>query len=165
MKSISNTAVLLFVFWFSFFAALLFFGCATSKKVVEKNLPKPSSEDVQVSKAEELMASTMPINIMPVAEVFFNFDKSNLGPEDIAIIDKILTLPEYSKIRLDGYCDERGTEEYNIGLGQRRADSVKAYIRSMVKNKLIETKSFGESQASSDPLRYGYDRRVDIYLK
>jgi OmpA-OmpF porin, OOP family len=92
----------------------------------------------------------------PVAEpvafenIHFDFDKYNLKPEAKAILDK---LGEYMKenseatVLIEGHCDERGTAEYNMALGQRRASSAEKYLVSLgVEKKRIKTVSYGESR-------------------
>jgi outer membrane protein OmpA-like peptidoglycan-associated protein len=50
------------------------------------------------------------------------------------------------RIEIQGHCDERGTEEYNLALGQRRAEAARRYLRDLgISSSRIETKSFGES--------------------
>jgi peptidoglycan-associated lipoprotein len=51
------------------------------------------------------------------------------------------------KMRVEGHCDERGTVEYNLALGQKRADAAKAFIVNLgVDGKLIETVSYGKER-------------------
>jgi len=51
------------------------------------------------------------------------------------------------KARIEGHCDERGTTEYNLALGQRRADSTKAYLTNLgVDKALLETVSYGKEK-------------------
>lgn len=62
---------------------------------------------------------------------FFEFDSSNLTEEAKATLDKqICWLKKYDckKVLVEGHCDERGTREYNLGLGERRAQAVAAYL-------------------------------------
>src|SRR5216117_1782294 len=62
----------------------------------------------------------------------FDFDKSNIRPEDIAVLDQkvaILQANPNLRIRVAGNCDERGSDEYNLALGNRRATSAKQRAR------------------------------------
>lgn len=66
--------------------------------------------------------------------VFFSFDKSNLSSESAVVLDELAAalLREENKgrkIRIEGRCDERGNREYNLGLGQRRANAVAKYLQ------------------------------------
>ncbi len=69
-----------------------------------------------------------------VAErVHFDFDKSNIRPDAEPVLQrKVSVLREYPgiKLRIEGHCDERGSNEYNLALGQRRAESVRRYLMS-----------------------------------
>jgi len=63
--------------------------------------------------------------------VFFGFDKSDLSEEARATLDRQSAwLKKYSSINvtIEGHCDERGTREYNLALGDRRAEAVKNYL-------------------------------------
>ena len=72
-------------------------------------------------------------------------------------------------IRLEGNCDERGTREYNLALGQRRADSVKDRLKSLgVSGDRIETISNGKEKPRNpghDESAWAENRRVDIVYK
>jgi peptidoglycan-associated lipoprotein len=65
--------------------------------------------------------------------VFFESDQTDLSPQAVATLDKqiqwLQTYPRY-QFTIEGHADERGTREYNIALGARRAQSVKAYMTS-----------------------------------
>lgn len=82
--------------------------------------------------------------------VLFDFDKTNLKPEGKAEIDKLVAeMQKFGKdtVVVIGHTDSVGTDEYNMGLGQRRADSVAAYMKAAgIDAGRIATKSMGESQ-------------------
>ena len=87
-------------------------------------------------------------------KIYFDFDKSDLKPEARAILRKkadwLLKHPEYS-VRIEGNCDERGTNEYNLALGQRRADAAKKFLVALgVDEARISTISYGEERPA-DP--------------
>ena len=87
-------------------------------------------------------------------KIYFDFDKSDLKPEARAVLRKkadwLLKHPEYS-VRIEGNCDERGTNEYNLALGQRRADSAKKFLVTLgVDEARISTISYGEERPA-DP--------------
>ena len=103
------------------------------------------------------------------ATVYFEFDKSSLTSKSIQTLKSAVdALNENSTIEvtLSGHADERGTREYNLALGQRRAESVSDYlVLNGIKKSRITVKSFGEEK----PLAYGQDeasyaknRRVEI---
>jgi peptidoglycan-associated lipoprotein len=82
--------------------------------------------------------------------VFFGFDKFDLTPEATATLDRQANwLKTYKSvtITLEGHADERGTREYNLALGERRANSVKNYLTAMgVEAARIQTISYGKER-------------------
>ena len=106
-----------------------------------------------------------PNNILSKRNIYFDFDSDVVKSEYRALIEahaKYLLAHGDAKVILQGNTDERGTREYNLSLGQRRAVAVKKSFNLLgVQDKQIETVSYGEEKAtpnaSSDK-----DRRVDI---
>jgi len=82
--------------------------------------------------------------------VYYGFDSAELTPEDQATLDhQAAWLKEYSSISItiEGHCDERGTREYNLALGQKRADAAKSYlVAAGVPSNRIETISYGKER-------------------
>ena len=82
--------------------------------------------------------------------VFFDFDKYNLAPEARAALSKQAAwLGRFSSVtvRVEGHADERGTREYNLALGERRANSVKDYlVAAGVNPERIKTISYGKER-------------------
>lgn len=104
-----------------------------------------------------------------VATVFyFDFDKATLKPEARAALNihaqRLRANPV--RIRLEGHADERGTREYNMALGERRANAVKEYlVLQGVDPSLIEVVSYGEERPAalgSDEASYALNRRVEM---
>jgi peptidoglycan-associated lipoprotein len=84
----------------------------------------PGSRDVRPGSQEDLV-----VNVGD--RVFFDFDKFDLKPPARATLDKQAAwLKRFPQVRLsiEGHCDERGTREYNLALGERRANAVKNYL-------------------------------------
>jgi peptidoglycan-associated lipoprotein len=85
--------------------------------------------------------------------VFFDFDKSNLRPDARATLDKQAAwLQKYPQVNVQiaGNCDERGTEEYNLALGQRRANSAAQYLEARdVAPSRITTISYGKDRPTA----------------
>ena len=83
-------------------------------------------------------------------DIHFDFDKYVLTPQAMMILDeKAAYLREHSGVRVlvEGHCDERGSNEYNLALGDRRANSAKNYlVKSGVAESRITTISYGEEQ-------------------
>ena len=99
---------------------------------------------------------------------YFDYDSSSLSDDARAAIDAhvALMMADSGNVRLEGHTDERGTREYNLALGERRANSVRDYlVASGVPAYRIETISYGEE----NPVAYGSgesswmkNRRVEI---
>jgi peptidoglycan-associated lipoprotein len=89
--------------------------------------------------------------------IYFDFDKSDLKPEAQAVLkrkaDWLLKNASYSTW-IEGHCDERGTNEYNLALGERRAHSAKRFLVALgVPEGRLKTISYGEERPA-DPGRY-----------
>src|SRR5437660_2889708 len=84
------------------------------------------------------------------ALIHFDFDKASLRPEDQAVLDQkvaILQANSALRIRISGHCDERGSDEYNLALGNRRATAAKQYLTSHgIDASRIEIASYGEER-------------------
>jgi len=83
-----------------------------------------------------------------VKDAFFAYDKSNLRPEDrqalLTDAEFLRAHPEI-KLTLEGHCDERGSEEYNLGLGDRRATSAKRFLENAgIADSRVQTTSYGK---------------------
>jgi peptidoglycan-associated lipoprotein len=85
-----------------------------------------------------------------VRDAYFDYDKADLRPDARAALSKsadfLKNYPRF-KVTIEGHCDERGSTEYNLGLGDRRASAVKQYIISLgVSADRISTVSFGKEK-------------------
>ncbi len=94
------------------------------------------------------------------AMIHIDLDKSNIRSDDMGALDQkvaILQANPELKIRIGGHCDERGSDEYNLALGNRRAQSAKQYLVSHgIDASRIETQSWGEER----PLVDGHDENA-----
>ena len=81
---------------------------------------------------------------------YFGFDQAVIGPDDLASLEMHATVLRNNRDRsvvIEGHCDERGTREYNLALGERRADAIRSYLTSAgVSPRQIETVSYGEER-------------------
>lgn len=82
--------------------------------------------------------------------VFFGVDQFEVSPESAATLDKqaewLRSNPAIT-LTIEGHCDERGTREYNLALGQKRADSVRRYLAANgIDNSRLQTLSFGKER-------------------
>jgi peptidoglycan-associated lipoprotein len=83
-------------------------------------------------------------------DIHFNFDRYDIRPEDAAILrENAALLKKFSnvEVQIEGHCDARGTVEYNLALGERRANQTKAYLVSLgVSTDRISTISYGKER-------------------
>jgi peptidoglycan-associated lipoprotein len=106
-----------------------------------------------------------------IRDVFFVFDASALDGEAQEALRQSATWlrqnPEY-RIRIEGHCDERGTEQYNLALGDRRADTALSYLATLgVDRARIQTVSYGEErpfEEGSDEAAWAQNRRAHLVL-
>lgn len=103
--------------------------------------PGPKEQPAPVAEAEAVKA---------LQDVFFDFDSYAIRPGDASILQKDAEWIKANPGRIvtvEGNCDERGTVEYNLALGQRRADAAKKYLVSLgVPADRLKTISFGKSK-------------------
>ena len=83
-------------------------------------------------------------------DAYFDFDKSDIRPDAREALTKdVEMLREYPNVRIliEGQCDERGSEEYNLGLGDRRANAAKSFlVQGGIGESRLETKSWGKER-------------------
>ena len=110
-----------------------------------------------------------PNNILSKRSVYFEFDSSLVKDEYrpmVAAHARYLQQHNAAKMRIEGNTDERGSREYNLALGQRRADSVRQMMMLLgARSVQIETVSFGEEKpraAGHDEAAWAENRRADI---
>jgi peptidoglycan-associated lipoprotein len=105
--------------------------------------------------------------------VYFDFDRADIRADSQSVVTAhaaFLAKNPTVKVRLEGHADERGSREYNIGLGERRGQAVRrALLLQGVAEAQLSTVSYGEERpaaAGSDEQTYSLNRRVEIvYLK
>ena len=103
--------------------------------------------------------------------IYFDFDRSEIKPDYRPVLEKkaafLKARPEYT-VRIEGHCDERGTAEYNVALGEKRALSVKDYLVALgVPARRISTISYGEERPAvrgQDEAAWAKNRRAEFRL-
>ena len=112
---------------------------------------------------------TDPKNVLSKRSVYFDFDSNVVKDEYKGLVQahaKYMVDKKDSRIRVEGNCDERGSREYNLALGQRRAEAVKKVMTVLgVQEGRIETVSFGEEKPADpghDEAAWAKNRRGDI---
>jgi peptidoglycan-associated lipoprotein len=106
----------------------------------------------------------------PLNRVFyFEYDKSDLNPSDLAVLEihaQLLNRNTGKSVVIEGHCDERGTREYNLALGERRANAVKSFLTSAgVAASQIESVSYGEERPEDpghDEAAWSKNRRAIV---
>jgi peptidoglycan-associated lipoprotein len=103
--------------------------------------------------------------------VYFDFDRSTINAgEDVKIrsVGRDLLANPNRGVRIEGHCDERGTEGYNLSLGERRALAIRQYLLDMgVSDDRVDTISYGESRPAAignTPEAYARNRRGEFLL-
>jgi peptidoglycan-associated lipoprotein len=104
--------------------------------------------------------------------VYFEFDRSEIRPEFnemLAVHGRYLAGVPTATIRLEGHADERGSREYNVGLGERRALAVRQILMLQgAQASQVTTVSYGEERAAalgSDEESYSLNRRVELVYR
>ncbi|HEC99306.1 MAG TPA: peptidoglycan-associated lipoprotein Pal [Proteobacteria bacterium] len=145
---------------------------APAPKPVETVAPKPMVEEAMPTTEalkEEVLAMAEGRTSAGLLPVYFDFDKYNMRSDQTSRLDqnaKWLKKNPTAKIRIEGNCDERGSNEYNLALGERRANSVQEYLTNMgIAPERIETLSYGEERPlcfEHDEECWGKNRRADL---
>jgi len=155
--------------------ALLLAGCP--KKPTTQPEAPPAQTEVPPAQAPDTSAADAAAAAQRAAEqrllaqtvIYFDFDRSDIRPEFVEVIAaharKLAAAPNL-KVRLEGHTDERGSREYNIGLGERRAQAVRrALLLQSVGDAQVTTVSYGEERPAADGHDEGAwakNRRVEI---
>ncbi|MCX7981859.1 MAG: peptidoglycan-associated lipoprotein Pal [Syntrophales bacterium] len=115
---------------------------------VEKKAP--AEETTTVAKVEPAAVKEVAPKIRALESIHFDFDKYNIRPPDREILARHaewLKNNKDAKVTIEGHCDERGTVEYNLALGERRANEAKKYLVSLgVEPERIKTVSYGKER-------------------
>ena len=125
-------------------SGLILGGCGCFQQQMRGELapPKAAEAKIMASEAKPTIPvtqgpdtrGTIPASAVQLKDINFDFDKYNIREKDAAILkgDTAWFKANTGKsVRIEGNCDERGTIEYNLALGQRRADSTKSFLMSL----------------------------------
>lgn len=101
-------------------------------------------------RAERDRAAAEAARLRDVSRIHFDFDRAELSAEAREILSKVAQLLKASpkkSLTIEGNCDDRGTNEYNLALGQQRADAAARYLQNLgIERKRIKTISYGEER-------------------
>src|SRR5690349_10573757 len=152
-------------------------GCSKKKEVAEPAPPPPPpvaeapapAPPPQAEPTPEQPAKTVQDQI---ADVFFDYDSAELSSSAQSTLDangKVLNDNASANVTIEGHCDERGTVEYNLALGDRRAASAKDYlVRFGIAGTRISTVSYGEERpfaTGADEASYAQNRRAHFVVR
>jgi peptidoglycan-associated lipoprotein len=109
--------------------------------------PAPAPSTKGVDDADKLRGE---IRAFEAEGIYFDFDKSEIKPEAKAVLEKKaawLRANSSYKVKIEGNCDERGTNEYNLALGDRRAKAAQKYLNALgISMDRMSTISYGEEK-------------------
>ena len=153
----------------NFLIALIFLSSCSSMNVTEENVYSGDVKTVKAFSSETENITFDSVAVFANATVYFEFDKSKLTSKSIQTLKSAVNALNENmsiKVTLSGHADERGTREYNLALGQRRAEAVSDYLilNGIDKNR-ISVKSFGEEKPAvlgQNEMSYAKNRRVEI---
>ena len=153
---------------FNLLIIILISSCS-SMNVTEEVVYDGGIRTVEAAIQEETSLDYESKAIFTNATVYFEFDKFNLNSKSLQTLKSaVAAMKDNSsiKITISGHADERGTREYNLALGQRRAESVRDYfaINGINANRVM-VKSYGEERPildGSNEASYSKNRRAEI---
>lgn len=158
------------------FTAALLAACSGSSKKEEEAAAAAAAQAEAARQAQvqaEQQAAAEQQRLRDAAAAFgtvflFDFDSYTLRPEAVEALDAHVAALQGNEqtIRLEGHTDERGTREYNMALGERRANAVRDYmVVNGIQSYRIETVSYGEERPvayGSGEANWSQNRRVEL---
>jgi peptidoglycan-associated lipoprotein len=147
-------------------AALALLGCSSTSEVTETTVPETGSE---FREAPTPAPPPQQTKVLDFQTVYFDFDsfeiRADARPALRSNADK-MSAGVGGVVTIEGHCDERGSTEYNLALGERRANAVKRYLVDLgVPSSKLNTVSFGEDRPAvqgHDESAWRYNRRSDF---
>ena len=154
-------------------------GCATQSTDESSPAPAPAptatgtSSSPRATSSGGIFGSRNAGAVMPQARsVYYEFDRSEIKADSTKVIDAnaqyLREHPEL-KVKVEGNADERGSREYNLALGQRRADAVQKRMTILgIPSDRIETVSYGKEKPKAvghDESAWSENRRSDILYR
>ena len=143
-----------------------------AERAAREAADKAANDEADGAKKEAAAKAAAIMLELKIADINFDYDKYNLKPEAQEILKK--GAPAYLKYRdyklvVEGHCDERGTVDYNLALGQKRAKSVRDYyVRLGVPEGVMGTISYGEEKplcTESTEACWAQNRRAETKIK
>jgi peptidoglycan-associated lipoprotein len=142
-----------------------------AKEAAEKAAKEAAEKAKQAAATSSSAAAAAILKELQIPDIHFDFDKHNLKPEAQAILKAgapaYLKYKEY-KLVVEGHCDERGTVEYNLALGQKRADESAKYLSDLgIEKERIKTISYGKEMPlvkESNEAAWAKNRRAHFVI-
>jgi len=129
-------------------------GCKSTKPKASADEMALAGEggDIMLTQTGGVFGEALPEDALVLKDVYFDYDKSDIKAEDKATLEGInswmMNHPQ-ALLQVEGHCDERGTKEYNMALGERRALAVRTVLVGLgVSPDRIQTISYGEEKPS-----------------
>ena len=140
---------------------------------VQADQAKPVEQSIEQPKIMEAQSSTKAAEVEATLETaYFDFDKSDLRQDARDVLSRnaeiLLKSKTGVKIRIEGHCDERGSAEYNLALGERRAKSALQYLLTLgVQPERLSIISYGKEKPAvqgSDETAWAKNRRAEFTI-
>jgi peptidoglycan-associated lipoprotein len=142
-----------------------------ARQAAAEEARRKAAEDAARDAAARDAANAASVRTTLLAAVHFDFDQSDLRPDERALLDAKIPILQANSgvtIRIAGHTDERGSDEYNLALGQRRAAVVKAYlVQRGISATRVETVSYGEERPAAqgaDEGAWAQNRRAEFEI-
>ena len=153
--------------------ATLAFGCASSGSGGDEEAAPTSAPEFSDNTGGDTGGMTSDGERGLLENVLFDYDSSTIRSDQRVVLQgnatKIGQNSSWKMITIEGHCDERGSEEYNLALGERRASAVKQYlVDSGVSGATLDTVSFGEAKAAvqgHDESAWKWNRRAEFVVR
>lgn len=125
-------------------------GTATDTARITVNTPAPPAERPPEPRRTTPDVTVEELFRQNVQEIYFDYDKADVRPDQVSKLQSSAAwLKDHSNVKftIEGHCDERGSQEYNLGLGDRRANAVKEFLASQgVQGSRMNAISYGEER-------------------
>ena len=144
-------------------------GCQSAAKKPQETAREPIAP---VARSESMEAS--PVHKVPQLEVvYFDFERWQLRDDARAALQQnaqeLKQSADWTRLTVEGHCDERGSDEYNLALGERRAGVVSRYLKDLgVPASRLATVSYGEDRPAAqghDESAWSKNRRAELKLQ
>jgi peptidoglycan-associated lipoprotein len=128
-------------------------GGAKNPETQVTEVPWDAETGAPINDQNSFAESREPVTGVSFSPVYFGFDSYQLAPVEVSKIEQVaqhLLQNSSHVVLIDGHCDERGSNEYNLSLGEQRAQTIRGYLASLgIDGGRVQTRSFGEEKPAS----------------